>query len=43
MSFHENPRVVNTASRDQVRKPFYATSVGRWKHYEKHLGPLLSL
>jgi tetratricopeptide (TPR) repeat protein len=38
--FHESQRVVATASRDQVRQPIYQTSVGRWRHYEKHLAPL---
>jgi hypothetical protein len=30
-----------TASSWQVRQPLYQGSVGRWRHYEKHLGPLL--
>lgn len=38
--FHESTRPVITASRDQVRRPLYSSSVGRWKHYERHLGPL---
>ena len=38
---HTNPRVVKTASVWQVRQPVYHKSVGRWKHYEKHLGPLM--
>jgi tetratricopeptide (TPR) repeat protein len=42
LRFHESPREVKTASRDQVRRPIYASSVGRWKHYEKYLAPLLS-
>jgi hypothetical protein len=33
---------VQTASYQQVRKPIYTKSVGRWKHYEKHLGPLVA-
>lgn len=33
---------VRTASRWQVRQPVYKTSQGRWKHYEKHLGPLFT-
>jgi hypothetical protein len=40
LRFHENPRPVQTASRWQVRQPMYATSIGRWKHYDAHLGPL---
>jgi hypothetical protein len=43
LRFHENRRLVGTASLDQVRKPIYATSVGRWKQYEKHLGELMGL
>jgi tetratricopeptide (TPR) repeat protein len=41
LAFHENERVVRTASFWQVRQPIYASSVGRWHHYGKHLGPLL--
>jgi tetratricopeptide (TPR) repeat protein len=43
LDFHNNKRRVKTASLAQVRKPIYKTSVARWKHYEKHLGPLLDL
>jgi hypothetical protein len=32
---------VRTASVDQVRRPIYTGSIGRWKHYEKHLGPVI--
>ncbi|MCA9279890.1 MAG: sulfotransferase [Phycisphaeraceae bacterium] len=41
MKFHENKRVVLTASQDQVRQKLYTTSRGGWKRYEKHLGPLI--
>jgi len=37
---HKSERMVKTASHWQVRQPIYKTSVQRWKHYEKHLGPL---
>ena len=40
LAFHGSQRYVNTASYDQVRQPVYTRSVGRWKHYEHHLGPL---
>ncbi len=40
LRFHESKRVVATASYDQVRQPIYKKSVARWKHYERHLGPL---
>jgi tetratricopeptide (TPR) repeat protein len=39
--FHENQRLVQTISRVQVRKPLYTSSVGRWRRYAAHLGPLL--
>jgi len=42
LEFHATTRVVTTASRDQVRKPIYKGSVGRWKNYEKNLEPLIS-
>lgn len=40
LCFYENKRQVRTLSRDQVNKPLYASSIGRWKAYEKYLGPL---
>lgn len=40
LAFHEHERQVRTASFWQVRQPLYASSVGRWRHYEKHLAPL---
>jgi tetratricopeptide (TPR) repeat protein len=42
LSFHENRRVVRTASVNQVRQPIYTTSKGRWKRYAPHLKPLLA-
>jgi tetratricopeptide (TPR) repeat protein len=41
LAFYQTKRVVMTASRWQVRQPVYSSSVGRWKHYRRHLGPLL--
>ena len=41
LQFHESARVVKTASYDQVRRPMYKNSVGRWKNYEKFLEPLM--
>jgi hypothetical protein len=41
LSFHETERTVLTASHWQVRQPLYTSSVGRWRHYQHHLGPLL--
>jgi tetratricopeptide (TPR) repeat protein len=40
LSFHESARAVQTPSRWQVRRPLYASSVGRWRHYERQLAPL---
>jgi hypothetical protein len=42
LSFYETQRAVFTPSFWQVRQPIYASSVGRWRHYEKHLGPLFN-
>jgi tetratricopeptide (TPR) repeat protein len=38
---HKTGRAVNTASYDQVRRPVYSSSVGRWKNYERHIRPLM--
>jgi hypothetical protein len=40
LRFHERKRPVTTASVQQVRKPLYQSSVGRWRHYERHLADL---
>lgn len=42
LSFHETRRPVLTASVNQVRRPLYSASQGRWRAYESHLGPLLA-
>jgi tetratricopeptide (TPR) repeat protein len=42
LSFYKNKRKIRTASVTQVRQPIYSSSVERWRHYEKHLDPLLS-
>lgn len=36
--FHRVGRTVRTLSYDQVSRPLYADSIGRWKNYERHLG-----
>lgn len=41
LEFHKTRRTVMTASVHQVRQPMYDTSIGRWRHFERHLGPLL--
>jgi tetratricopeptide (TPR) repeat protein len=43
LDFHETARTVVTASRWQVRQKISTSSVERWRHYEKYLGPLKSL
>lgn len=40
LQFHDTKRAVRTASLQQVRRPIYQSSVGRWRRYESHLGPL---
>ncbi len=42
LRFHESKRAVTTLSYDQVRRPLYKKSIARWKHYERHLGPLIA-
>jgi hypothetical protein len=41
LRFHESRRQVRSASFAQVRRPIYAASVGRWRPFAGHLGPLL--
>ena len=40
LDFHRTERVVHTASHVQVRQPMYASSVARWRRYERELEPL---
>lgn len=40
LRFYETKRTVTTASYDQVRRPIYQSSIGRWKNYAAHLAPL---
>jgi Tfp pilus assembly protein PilF len=40
LHFHETQRPVHTASLDQVRRPLYKSSVGKWRRYEQQLAPL---
>ena len=41
MEFHKSKYVARTISYDQVNRKMYSTSSGRWKNYEKHLGPVM--
>jgi tetratricopeptide (TPR) repeat protein len=43
LEFHKTPSTIRTASVWQVRQPIYDRSVGRWRNYEKHLGPLFDV
>jgi hypothetical protein len=43
LTFYKNRSPVRTASVVQVRKPIYQLAVGRWRNYEKFLGPLLDV
>jgi tetratricopeptide (TPR) repeat protein len=41
LNFHLSARVTKTASYDQVRHPLYRSAIGRWRHYQQHLSPLI--
>ena len=40
LRFHENPRIVDTPSSEQVRMPINRDGIGRWRNYEPWLAPL---
>jgi Flp pilus assembly protein TadD len=40
LNFYSSERKVRTASVNQVRRPMYVSSIGRWRLYGKHLAPL---
>lgn len=42
LEFYKTDRHVQTPSSWQVRQPVYTRSVGRWRRFEKHLGPMLA-
>jgi hypothetical protein len=42
LDFHKTGRRVITASYDQVRRPLYTSSVGRWRNYRAHLDELFN-
>jgi hypothetical protein len=39
--FYKTKRTVATCSYEQVQRPIYSSSIARWKHYERYIGPLL--
>ncbi len=41
LNFYETKRTVRTASVNQVRRPVYKSSSGRWRKHAEQLGPLL--
>jgi hypothetical protein len=41
LDFQANAAPVATASSVQVRAPLYKTSIGRWRRYAAHLGPVI--
>jgi hypothetical protein len=41
LRFYASNRTVSTLSYNQVRKPIYSNSVGKWQKYEPYLAPLL--
>ena len=43
LKFHERQTLVKTASRYQVRKPIYRSSVATWKHYKPFITPLIDI
>ena len=43
LRFYENREASTTASTAQVRRPIYKSSIGKWRHYEKELQPVLDI
>lgn len=41
--FFENPDVSTTASADAVRRDFFTSSIGKWRHYERQLKPVADI
>jgi hypothetical protein len=42
LNFHTREAAVTTGSAWQVRQPLYNAAIGRWRHYETHLAPLIA-
>jgi tetratricopeptide (TPR) repeat protein len=40
LAFHQSGGVVHTPSAEQVARPIYASAIGAWRRYDKHLEPL---
>jgi hypothetical protein len=43
LDFHTTKRAVATVSYMQIRRPIYDSSIGRWRRFADHLGPLLNI
>lgn len=43
LNFHTSKKAVRTASRMQVRKPIYTSSLERWRRYEGHIDEIQHL
>ncbi len=43
LSHDQSDRSIRTASFEQANQPIYTSSVGRWQHYEQHLGPVMDV
>jgi hypothetical protein len=41
IDIQNNKSVSLTASAAQIRRPIYGSSSGRWRHYRRHLQPLI--
>jgi tetratricopeptide (TPR) repeat protein len=41
LRYYETERPVHTPSSEQVRQPINRSGLGKWRHYERHLGPLI--
>ena len=42
LSFYKSDTTVSTASKWQVRRPIYKTSIKKWKHYEPYIEELIN-
>jgi len=43
LKFYNNKRNVKTASKMEVNKPIYKTSISKWKKFSEHLNPLYDI
>lgn len=43
LRYDESKRLIATPSYTQANKPLYTGSINRWKHYERHLQPLIDV